>query len=213
MKKKRTSTWHWLPSLWLKSINVFKIVTNWSTYLLPPCVALTAQVTEFLQEGENCLKAHLISPLNKKWHSSLQSIQMHMWFQNKYLSNLQKWKQSLNTAIFFILLKPPYQEVVHITMHQVTNSQTFYNNHQENKAKENLQYKLLEDWSSTTSSLVFPCELNLACLVNSQRKLHLYWSKCYGIKCIHENILGYLHRVSYSWIFNWSVYTTVLIKV
>lgn len=115
-----------------------------------------------------------------------------MWFQNKYLSNLQKWKQSLSPAIFSILLKPPYQEVVHITMHQVTNSQTLYNNHQENKARENSQYKSLEDGSSTTRRLVFPCELNLVCLVNSQRKLHLYWSKCYGIKCIHENILGWV---------------------
>ena len=26
--------------------------------------------------------------------------------------------------------------------------------------------------------------LNLVCLVNNQRKLHLYWSKCYGSKCV-----------------------------
>lgn len=116
MKKKRTSTWHWLPSLWLKSINVFKIVTNWSTYLLPPCVALTAQVTEFLQEGENCLKAHLISPLNKKWHSSLQSIQMHMWFQNKYLSNLTKVKT-----------KPEYSNLLHFIEATLSGSSTHHN--------------------------------------------------------------------------------------
>lgn len=31
-----------------KAFNVFKIVTNGSTYLLPPRVALTARVAEFL---------------------------------------------------------------------------------------------------------------------------------------------------------------------
>lgn len=67
-----------IKKYYFKAFNVFKIVTNWSTYLLPPCVALTAQVTEFLWEGENCLKADLIPHLNKKWDSSLESTQMHM---------------------------------------------------------------------------------------------------------------------------------------